>query len=385
MKYLKAISLFVILFSIDGSGQEIEKMLTKSIEKLNSLKSISYKSISSSSAPYDSVLVNQYAGYHKVIIDPSDSIIGARSLFFQDSTKLLTSYYKNIAANYNWANKTIRVDTLSKELSSLMSPFYVEVRELLKYVVSNKDSILCQINEFKDSIEFSFLIKNKLAYFISMVPFVSISPNSYSKYILWTDKELMPFRLKRIMPHQTSSEEIITMSNCDPSEIIEKQIGIFIPEGFTIKDKNGSDITSTCLEGKEAPAWMLNNLDGKSISLSDFKGRNLLVEFTGLGCGYCHLAIPFLNKFTNEYKEKGFDVISLETFSNNIEGLKRYKNQNKMIYEFVIADKGTTVNYKVLGVPVFILVNKNGIIEKAFVGYAKDETDKLVKAVADKM
>lgn len=385
MKYFKTVLTLVIFFAINISGQHIESMLSKTLEKLNALSCIAYTSINRTSAPYDSVLVNQYTDYYKVLFEPSDTLMGSRFLLFEDTAKIYISYNKDIAAFYNWENKTINIDTLDKKRPSVMAPFYIEVKELLKYVIANKDSILFMINDYKDSLKITFTIKNKLAYFSSMVRSIYVKPNSDSKYILWINKELMPYRLKTIMPHQTACVDIVSLSNCNASEITEKQIGIYIQEGFTIKNKRGVEITTTILENKEAPNWSLKNLEGKNISLSDYKGKNLLIEFTGLGCGYCHIAIPFINSFTKQYKEKGFEVVSIETYSDNIEGLKRYKNQNQMIYEFLIADKETKVAYKILGLPVFILVNKKGIIEKAFIGYGKGETDKLIKSVADKM
>lgn len=379
-------SVFFSIFILIGNtySQSIDEMLNKSLDMVNTLNCISYKSQDGSSAPYDSVIMNHYVVYRKTMNDPNDQIIGERFLLYlEDTTKIYSSYYNGIVSWYNWDKKIISIDTLN-EKRRIMTPFFTQVRGLLKYIINNKDSVLCQVNEYADSIKFSFAFKDKLVE-LDKSPSIFPKANIVSKYFLWTKKDFMPYKLKRQLPHHTSFEKILNIANSDSTEIIEKQTGIYLPEGFKIENKKGFEITTTVLEGKEAPNWVLKNTEGKIISLSDYMGKNLLLEFTGIGCGYCHLAIPFLNKFTNDYKYKGFNVLSIESFSNNIAGIKRYKEINKMIFEFLISDKETVTNYKILGVPVFVLVNKNGMIEKVFVGYSKGETDKLIMGAADKM
>ncbi|MCL5029225.1 MAG: TlpA family protein disulfide reductase [Bacteroidetes bacterium] len=385
MKLLRLSTVLFFFLIANVHSQSIDTLLHKTLYKINLLNCVKYQSKSGSSAPYDSVIMHQYISYNKIINEPNDAIIGARFLLYlDDTTKIYLSYYNSIISRYDWNKKSISIDTLNKGRPTINTPFFIKVKGLLKYIIENKDSVLCQVNEYTDSIKFSFTFINKLVE-LDKTPVIYPKAKAVSKYFLWVKRDFMPYKLKRQLPHQTSYEEIISLTNSDSTEIIEKQIGIYMPEGFNIKDKKGQEITTTVLEGKEAPNWILKNIEGKSISIFDYKGKNLLIEFTGTGCGYCHLAIPFLNKFTSEYKDKGFRVVSIESFSDNIERLKQYKDVNQMNYEFLISDKTTVANYKILGVPVFILVNKSGKIEKAFIGYTKDETDKLIMAVADKM
>ena len=366
-------------------SQPIEKMLNRSLDVINSLNCISYKSKTGSSAPYDSVIMNQYIFHTKTTNDLNDEIIGARFLLYlDDTTKIFSSYYDGIVSRYNWDTKNISIDTLNKERLMMNVPFFTRVKGLLKYIIKNKDSVLCQVNEYSDSIKFCFTFMNKLVE-LDKSPSLYPKAKAVSKYFLWTKKDFMPYKLKRQLPHQTSYEEILTLANCDSTEIIEKQVGIYLPKGFKIADKKGKEILATIPEGIEAPNWTLKDLEGNTFILSDYKGENLLIEFTGVGCGACHLAIPFLNKFSDEFKDKGFHVISIESFSNNINALKRYNQLNNIKYDFLIADKETVSKYKIVAVPVFMLVNKIGIVEKVFLGYVKDETDKEIKAIAEKM
>lgn len=378
MKLSRLIFGFVLINFTNISSQSINKLLEQAIEKIDLLKCISYKSIKGSSAPYDSVLINQYSSFYKVMIEPKDLLIGARFISYNDSSKIDFSYNNYISVRYDWENKTAILDTLKQTRPTLHSPFYIKVRELLKYVIKNMDSIKCQVNKYKDTLQFTFEIKNKLAEFFNMIPSLFQKEGVVSSYSIWTNKDLFPFKFKRKMPHQTSIEEVIKVYDYNCDDIVDKQFGVYLPYGFSIIDKQGDKIMTVELEGKVAPNWSLKNLDGKIIQLSDYKGKNLLVVFTGVGCGHCHLALPFLNKFYDEYKDNGFNIVSIESFSDNITVLKRYKDMNNINYEFLLADKATTSNYKIVAVPVFILINKNGLIEKVFTGYKKVETDREI-------
>lgn len=385
MKQFNSIIFLIFILIGNTYSQSIEEMLNKSFGKVSSLNSYSYKSRTGSSAPYDSVIMRQYITNHKVINEPQDAIIGARFiLYLDDTTKIYTSYYNSVASRYDWNKRNISIDTLNKDRPMLNAPFFIRVKGLLKYIMENKDSVLFQVTEYTDSIKFSFVFKDKLVE-LDKSPFIYPQTKAISKYFLWTRKDFMPFKLTRQLPHQTSYEEILTLADCDSNEIIEKQVGIYLPKGFTIADKSGKEILTTVQEGSEAANWSLKDLKGNTFNLSDYKGKNLLIEFTGVGCGACHLAIPFLNKFADDYKDKGFHVLSIESFSDNTSVLKRYNEMNKVKYDFLIADKETVATYKIVAVPVFILVNKSGVIEKAFLGYNKDETDKDIKTIAEKM
>ncbi len=65
------------------------------------------------------------------------------------------------------------------------------------------------------------------------------------------------------------------------------------------------------LEGKAAPGFTLVSLDGKKVSLSDYKGKPVLVNFWATWCGPCKLEMPWLEEFHKKYEDKGLVVLGV--------------------------------------------------------------------------
>lgn len=65
------------------------------------------------------------------------------------------------------------------------------------------------------------------------------------------------------------------------------------------------------LQGKPAPEFTLVALDGKKVSLSDFKGHPVVVNFWATWCGPCKLEMPWFQEFSSKYKPQGLVVLGL--------------------------------------------------------------------------
>src|SRR5579875_2506105 len=77
-------------------------------------------------------------------------------------------------------------------------------------------------------------------------------------------------------------------------------------------DAGTTDMEGSDLQGKAAPAFTLTTTDGKKVSLSDFKGHPVLLNFWATWCGPCKLEMPWLEEFSNKYKAQGLVVLGMD-------------------------------------------------------------------------
>lgn len=257
--------------------------------------------------------------------------------------------------------------------------------------MTTSDSIQTNFKDYGDSVLFSLKIINKHVYF-HIKPIVIeneyIPEDEISQFDIWFSKnDNLPYRMRSKWSHTTffeSSRNANFNLNRDTSLISSH----YFPSYFEIKNIDPyapkQEKPKEDLIGKIAPDWILKGIDYKNVKLNDLNSKVLLIKFTGVGCGPCHHAIPFLKQLVDEYKTKDFEFISIETWSNNMEGLERYQNKNGFNFKFLKSTDDVTKSYGVSSVPVFFVIDENRIIRKVINGYNKEVTDKEIKVSIDK-
>lgn len=118
-------------------------------------------------------------------------------------------------------------------------------------------------------------------------------------------------------------------------------------------------------EGKTAPAFTLKTYDGKAVSLADFRGRVVLLDFWGTFCPPCMAALPELQALHNKHAARGFAVVGV-TVDDRAALVK--KATAKLTYPIVQATPQVWSAYKVNSLPSLVLVDREGKIVKRFGG-----------------
>ena len=117
--------------------------------------------------------------------------------------------------------------------------------------------------------------------------------------------------------------------------------------------------------GAKAPDFTQNRPDDKSVSLSDFSGKYVLIDFWASWCGPCRLENPFVVKAYNEFKANNLAVIGVSLDSDK-EAWTKAIQKDKLLWTQVSDLKGWNNEvaqlYSVRAVPSNYLIDPDGII-----------------------
>ncbi|WP_242385567.1 TlpA disulfide reductase family protein [Phocaeicola sartorii] len=135
--------------------------------------------------------------------------------------------------------------------------------------------------------------------------------------------------------------------------------------GMYAKMQEGLDKLAQCAVGSAAPAITGIDLEGNTVSLSDFKGKYVLVDFWFAGCHWCRLETPYLLKTYNAFKDKGFTIYGVST-DRREEDWKKAIEEDKSYWNQVLLQKDDVKKvletYCIVGFPHIILVDPEGKI-----------------------
>lgn len=137
------------------------------------------------------------------------------------------------------------------------------------------------------------------------------------------------------------------------------------------------------MEKGTAPDFSLPDvLQGKSYSLSQFKGKVVMVNFFTFFCMPCREEMPDLNKLYNEYKGRGFQTLGIALSSDPTQ-IRFLVKQIGLDYPVLIGNDKVSKDYgNVEIVPTTFIIDKQGNIAHKILGTRKkEELAKMIEAL----
>lgn len=138
--------------------------------------------------------------------------------------------------------------------------------------------------------------------------------------------------------------------------------------------QNTPDVPDGITPGTRAIDFTLTGLDGKKVSLSDFKGKNVYLNFFATWCGPCKRELPDMEKMYKEYKDKGLELVVVD-LGEDRNTVKSFIESNKYSFNVLLDSNNSAARtYSISSIPASYFINKDGIITKSKVG-ALEETE----------
>lgn len=146
-----------------------------------------------------------------------------------------------------------------------------------------------------------------------------------------------------------------------------------------------SDGPELNLRGKAAPAFMLTTLDGKKVSLSDYKGRPVLVNFWATWCAPCKLEMPWFEQFHTQYAPQGFEILGIDEDDDRTGKDEIAKAARKLgvTYPILLTDGKVAPRYGGIDyLPMSFYVGRDGVVVEETAGLgSKDQIEANIRKI----
>ena len=126
-----------------------------------------------------------------------------------------------------------------------------------------------------------------------------------------------------------------------------------------------------------APDFTLATVDGRIITVSQLRGKVVLLDFWATWCGPCRLAIPHLNDLYRAYRERGLEIIGLSLDKGSPGRVRRFAVNMGIKYPIIMADDDVVKNYGISPIPTTYLIDREGYISNKWVGFSQNLMTKI--------
>ena len=121
--------------------------------------------------------------------------------------------------------------------------------------------------------------------------------------------------------------------------------------------------------GLPAPNFSFPGLDGKVISLADYKGKVVLLNIWATWCPPCVEEMPSMQKLYKELKGEAFEILAVSIDASGAKDVALFMKKYKLSFPALLNPEGTIKGlYGVTGIPESFIINKEGIVEKKIIG-----------------
>lgn len=134
--------------------------------------------------------------------------------------------------------------------------------------------------------------------------------------------------------------------------------------------------------GQAAPEFKVVTLAGQSVTLENYRGKVLAVDFFATWCKPCQASIPHLNELSRKYGKQGFHVLGMSADEDGDKGVKVFAERHGITYPVAMAGETVLADFGVRSVPVMFVIDKKGRVAEVFRGYGPEvgrTSEQLIK------
>ncbi len=118
-----------------------------------------------------------------------------------------------------------------------------------------------------------------------------------------------------------------------------------------------------------APDFTLTDMDGQKVSLSQFRGQVVVLNFWATWCPPCREEMPSMEKLYRDYKDKGLVMLAVNVDENGRQAVEKFLQQTPYSFPILIDSESAAQNaYGVFRFPESFIIDRNGNVVEKIIG-----------------
>jgi peroxiredoxin len=367
------------------NGQAQIQILKETIAKIEGFKSVAYTAISTANNPFSDELYDTKAQVKLAWLGDTAKPIAYYIAYQSKSSNGFTENSSNIFNQknlllLNHVNKTYQVKKDYKDPN--LSEY--NIYNLVKHLNSCLKSSDFDISQLKDTVLnkqacYHITIKTKTLVFQKTDSYNNIElliSKSSNLPLYWKSNQQGVMEKGGMKIGVVKMNSLTYASGYRINTLASDAFNLNIPKGFS-EEKPPLPILSA---GTPAPNWQLTDTEGKKLTMASLKGKIVLLDITSTSCPACALSVGPLNNLYEKYKGTGVVIISIN-LDDTRQTVANFKSKNKVEYPVYLDGKAMKTKYQVSAIPVFYVVDQQGIIYKAYEGFFENFEEKVSAAI----
>lgn len=155
--------------------------------------------------------------------------------------------------------------------------------------------------------------------------------------------------------------------------------------GMAADTNTGSVVFHSGLTGKAAPDFTLDDLSGKPVSLANYRGKAVMINFWATWCTPCKIETPWIVELRNKYAAQGFEVLGVSSqgddatpkdtiaWDKDKAAIEKFAQEEKLPYPVLLGGDSIAKPYGgVEDLPTSFFVNRKGNVVAAVMGLSSE-------------
>ena len=164
--------------------------------------------------------------------------------------------------------------------------------------------------------------------------------------------------------------------------VVAMVVSMMLIAGVYKSRRSGDQITAgPSLKGQLAPDFALQSLDGKTVHLSDFRGKAVLLNFWATWCQPCKIEMPWFADLQRQYAAEGLQVVGIAMDEASPEDIGKFAKDLGVNYPVLVGKEEVGNAYGgVQFLPATFYIGRDGkVVDKVFGLKGRGEIESAIK------